>query len=146
MKRNNIRVLLFAMVCVLLINNCSGVAFAASSEMMRSSPTLNAYSAILRESSIKGTIKISYDVAANKNAESLGVSSIKIYKADGSYVTTIYGTTQNGLIVSQDFRHISSYPYTGTSGTSYYAEVTVFATIDGVTDSRTVTTNTVKAP
>ena len=52
----------------------------------------------------------------------------------------------NGFTTSGSGGHKNSYTYTGTSGTSYYAEVTIFATIGGVTDSRTITTNTVKAP
>lgn len=145
MKRICKRISIFLVVLALL-NSSIGVAFAISADTMRSSPTLNAYSASLKQGSTAGKITVSFDVAANRQATSLGVSSLKIYKADGSYVTTIYGTTNNGLITTQNFRYISLYTYTGTSGTSYYAEVTVFATIDGVTDSRTVTTNTVKAP
>ena len=54
--------------------------------------------------------------------------------------------TSNGLVRSNASRHRSTYTYTGTSGTSYYAEVTVFAKIGSDYDSRTVTTATVKAP
>ena len=50
------------------------------------------------------------------------------------------------LVRSNASRHRSTYTYTGTSGTSYYAEVTVFAKIGSDYDSRTVTTATVKAP
>lgn len=118
----------------------------ASASILRSSPTLSAYSAILTQGNKSGQIVITYDVAANSIADSLGISAMKIYKSNGSYVTTIYSSALNGFTTTNDMRHRSSYIYTGTSGTSYYAEVTVFATIDGVTDSRTVTTNTVKAP
>ena len=41
---------------------------------------------------------ISYDVQSNKLASSIGVETVDIYKADGSYVTSITGSTSNGLI------------------------------------------------
>ena len=145
MKRLCKQVSLLLIVLALLMSS-SGVAFAMSADAMRSSPTLNAYSAILKEGTAAGKVIVSFDVAANKQASSLGVSSIKIYKANGSYVTTINGTVQNGLKATQNFRYISLYTYTGISGTSYYAEVTVFATIDGVTDSRTITTTPQNPP
>lgn len=131
--------LIFAMLC-------SMTASAANSDILRASPTLSSYSAILTQGSSTGEIKINYDVCANSKADSLGVSSIKIYKSNGSYVTTITPTALNGLSITNSGWHLSSYTYTGVSGTSYYAVVTVFATIDGVSDSREITTNTVKAP
>lgn len=113
---------------------------------MRASPTLSSYGVVLTKGSSGGKVIITYDVLANSVAESLGVSSIVIYKSSGDYVTTIYPTTLNGLKTSNAMWHRSSYTYSGTSGVSYYAMVTVFATINGVTDSRTVKTNTVAAP
>lgn len=130
---------LVLMLCVL-----SGIT--ANASPLRASPTLNAYNAIATQGSSAGKIVITYDVTANITADSLGVSQMKIYKSDGSYVTAIYATALNNFKASNTVRHRSSYTYTGISGTYYYAEVTVFATIDGVTDSRTITTNTVQAP
>ena len=118
----------------------------ASASTMRASPTLSSYGVVLTKGSSGGKVIITYDVLANSVAESLGVSSIVIYKSSGDYVTTIYPTTLNGLKTSNAMWHRSSYTYSGTSGVSYYAMVTVFATINGVTDSRTVKTNTVAAP
>ena len=79
-------------------------------------------------------------------ASFIGVESIKIYKADGSYVTTITGTTSNGLVESNSDICKSFYDYKLTSGVSYYAKVKVFATVGSEYDSRTITTSTVKAP
>lgn len=138
------RIILFTIVVMLAITNFCGAT--ASASVVRSSPTLSSYSAVATQGSSTGKIIITYDVCANAIASSLGVSKIEIYKSNGTYVTTIYPTSLNGLKTTNAMWHRSSYTYTGTSGTSYYAEVTVFATIDGVTDSRTVTTNTVKAP
>ena len=138
------RIMSIALFLVLALNILSGTVVCAST--LRASPTLNAYSAIITKGNSTGKIVITYDVAANTLADSVGVSSMKIYKSDGSYVTTITATSLNRFTDSGVMSHRNSYTYTGTSGTSYYAEVTVFATIKGVTDSRTITPNTVKAP
>lgn len=135
-------ILAFVLVCSL----CGGASTVKASDTLRSSPTLTRYGVVATQGSASGKIVFTYDILANAIAESLGISSIKIYKSNGDYVTTIYPTSLNGLKTTNAMWHRSSYTYTGTSGTYYYAEVTVFATIDGVTDSRTVTTNTVKAP
>lgn len=144
MKKQQFISYIFAFVFVCLV--CNGAATAEASDILRSSPTLTRYGAIATAGNSTGKVVITYDVLANSIADSVGVSSMKIYKSDGSYVTTIRATSLNGFTASGVGSHRNSYTYTGTSGTYYYAEVTVFATIDGVTDSRTVTTNTVKAP
>ena len=112
----------------------------------RASRTLSEYNAGLRAGSSSGEIRISYDVSATNIANSIGVLSIAVYKSDGSYVATITGTTGNGLVINSGSTHDGVYTYKGVSGVSYYTKVTVFATIGSTTDSRTVTTSTVKAP
>ena len=144
MKKQRICLLIVAIILALFV--CVESVSAETYDMLRASPTLTRYSAIITSGSSAGKIVITYDIAANDIADSLGVSKMVIYKSDGGYVTTIYATALNNFKASNTVRHRASYTYTGTSGTSYYAEVTVFATIDGVTDSRTITTNTVKAP
>lgn len=139
------RICLFIVAIFLAFFVCVESVSAETYDVLRASPTLTRYSAIITSGSSAGQIVITYDIAANDIADSLGVSKMVIYKSDGTY-TTIYPTSLNNFKASNTVRHRASYTYTGTSGTSYYAEVTVFATIDGVTDSRTVTTNTVKAP
>lgn len=114
---------------------------------MRSSPTLAIYSAKITQGATgTGKLIISYDVSANTEAKEVGVASIKIYKSNGSYVTTITGTTRNSLIATNTERHRSYYTYTGITGTEYYAIVTVTATIGDKTDSKDYTTNTETAP
>lgn len=81
---------------VLVFTTCSGVAWADASDMLRSSPTLTRYGAVITEGDRAGRIVITYDVLASHIAESVGVSSIKIYKSGGSYVTTIYATERDG--------------------------------------------------
>lgn len=142
MKKYRAMSLAIVYAIFVMIFGCVTVSAAA----LRASPTLSSYGVILTQGSSSGKINITYDVSANDIADSLGISQIKIYKSNGNYVTTIYPTSFNNFSASNTVRHRATYTYTGTSGTSYYAEVTVFATIDGVTDNRTVTTNTVKAP
>lgn len=140
------RALSVILTLTISITLCISSSFASESSILRGSPTLSEYSAKVSKGYSSGEIIISYDVEANDFGESVGVSSIKIYKSNGSYVTTITGTVENDLIGTNTPLHRSSYTYQGVSGTYYYAKVTVFATINGVTDSRTITTNTVQAP
>ncbi len=142
MKKRSIISFSIALIMIIAVLGSA----TASASALRSSPTLSSYGVIITKGSSTGKIVITYDVLANSIADSVGVSSMKIYKSDGSYVTTIRATSLNGFTASGVGSHRNSYIYTGTSGTSYYAEVIVFATINGVTDSRTVKTNTVTAP
>lgn len=139
---NRRRIFSFLLVLSLMT---SLFALPASAIEARGSDTLLSYIAIVTPGDDPGEIEVSYDVSANKIADEVGVSSIKIYKSNGTYVTTINGTVSNGLIRKDASCHRSSYVYTGTSGTSYYAVVTVTATIGSKTDSRTITTSSAKA-
>lgn len=141
MKRFFSVIFALTMVCVC----CFSAAFAVNVDT-RASLTLTNYEAMLKAGSRDGEIRINYDVTSSKAADSVGVSSIDIYKSNGSFVTTITGTTRNGLIAEDTSSNMGVHSYIGTSGTSYYAEVTVFAEIGSDYDSRTVTTATVKAP
>ena len=138
------RICAFSLMLCLLFT-CCGTALAADAGTC-SNPTLSTYAAQLAKGSSKGKVIIKYTIIASKIASSIGVSSIKIYKSDGTYVTTISGTTSNGLVLKNTSTHTGTYTYSGVSGTSYYAHVTVFATAGGITSSGTVKTNTVTAP
>lgn len=132
-------------LAVALLLTCCGNAFAADVNPF-SSVALAKYTATLSPGN-SGQIKISYNVIASETASSVGVSTIKIYKSNGTQVTTIKGTTSNGLMATNAARKTGTYTYSGgTSGLSYYAVVTCTATVGGVTDSKPVTTNTAKAP
>lgn len=140
------RILSVILMLTISLTLCIGSSFALENSTYRASPTLSEYNAIATKGYSSGNIIISFDVEANIDAESVGVSSIKIYKSNGSYVTTIKPAEDNDLVGTNTDCHRSSYTYHGVSGTYYYAKVTVFATINGVSDSRTITTNTVQAP
>lgn len=113
-----------------------------------SSPTICSSSGALKKGSQSGQLKIEYSVTANARASSLGVATIELYKDTGEYVDTITGTTANGLVKnSTSLMHGGTYYYNNAEpGEYYYAEVTVFAVIDGEYDDYTHLTSTVRAP
>lgn len=137
------RLLPLGFMVAIIITLCGSTALAVED---RASTTLSRYPIAVFEGDNKGEIKIGYDVMASGIADEVGVSSIKIYKSNGSYVTTITGTTGNGLLRTDASRHSSTYVYEGTSGVTYYAVVTVYAKIGSDSDSKTVTTSSIKAP
>lgn len=110
-KHRIVSCVLTAAIIFMILGNIT-----ASASTMRASPTLSSYGVVLTKGSSGGKVIITYDVLANSVAESLGVSSIVIYKSSGDYVTTIYPTTLNGLKTSNAMWHRSSYTYSGTSG------------------------------
>lgn len=132
------RLLSMTLAVLFSLSLCSGAALAVEP---RASLTLSAYTAIATVGNKEGEVKFSYDVKANASADEVGISSVKIYKADGTYVTTIPGTVKNGLIITGTTRHASIYTYKGTSGVSYYAVMTAYAKIGSNSDTRTMTTN-----
>ena len=119
------------------------VVSAAEIQPFRESPTLSSYNVWLFSGSGKGEITVSFDVAASRWADSIGVEEIRFYTEDGDYVETVTGTTSNGLVCNNTGYHGGDFDYTLPSGESYYAEVVIFAEYKGVYDSRTRTTNTV---
>jgi len=137
--------LISSFLLLVMIFSCCGSALAVSDDMLRASCTLTSYNSYVGTGNNTGEIKITYSVSANKIASPIGVSAIEIYKANGSYVTTIRGTTSNGLMGNSRTNKSGTYTYKGTSGTSYYAKVTLSATAGSEHDSRTVTTNTARA-
>ena len=84
-----------------------------------------------------------YDVKSSKIATSVGVESIVFYTEDGDYVTSVSGSTRNGLVKTNNDNNAGDFKYDLPSGKYYYAEVTVFARVGSDYDSRTVTTSTV---
>lgn len=113
----------------------------------KASPTLALYSTSIEQGSAPGCLKIYFDVRAKSKAEEVGVSYIDIYDFDGRYEATISSSPYNNFLAKNTSSHSSFCYYpSATSGESYYAIVTVTATIDGVSDSKEVITNTVEAP
>lgn len=130
-------------LAMVMLFSTYGYASAADITPFRASLTLSRYFAEAFSGSGKGEIVISYDVRSSKTATSVGVESIVFYTEDGDYVTSVSGTTRNGLVTSNSVLHGGDFEYDLPSGESYYAEVTVFAQVGSDYDSRTVTTSTV---
>ena len=131
-------ILVMSFVCVL----CGGVAVAAET---RASDILSSYQVASDKGSGKGEFKVKFDVQADLSG-TIGVESIEIYKSNGEYVTTITGTTENGLMKSKSYSCSGTYTYTGSAGASYYAVVIISAQSGSIYDSRLITTKIVKTP
>lgn len=137
------RIFSFALIASLVLSLCGGAVLAVEP---RASETIWMFTLAAAKGDNAGEFKVKYDVKATEPASRVGISSIVIYKEDNTYVTTITGSVANGLIITNEQRHLSSYIYEGTPGETYYAKVTCTATIGSKTDSRTLTTNTVTTP
>ena len=55
----------------------------------------------------------------------MGVESIVFYTEDGDYVTSVSGSTRNGLVKTNNDNNAGDFKYDLPSGKYYYAEVTV---------------------
>lgn len=136
------KALSFLLILTMLCTLCCGAATAAE---LRSSEILASCMVTMTSGSGTGEVKINYSVKSSRTG-TVGVESIEIYKSNGTYVTTITGTTGNGLMKSGAYQCSGTYTYKGVSGTYYYAVVTVSATAGSVYGSDSVTTGTAKAP
>ena len=138
------RVVLTLLSVVAVVCSCSRVR--AATVQPRASAYLSRYIATLSEGNAPGQLNIAFSVTASRVMTKVGVSRIDIYRSNGTYVTSINGSTANGLLALSTMHHSGTYTYNGISGVSYYAIVTVYAGDTTGSDTRTVTTNTVKAP
>ena len=135
--------ILSLLLSVVLTSTLCGAAFAMEN---RASTTLSSYAIDCTPGSRSGELRFSYDVRAKKQADSVGVESIVLYNSGGVYMTTILGSTKNGLIENNQSSCIGDYDHTVVSGNSYYAAFTVFAQIGDDYDSRVITSDVVTAP
>lgn len=90
-----------------------------------------------------GKMDVSFKVVAPLLASKIGVSKLEIYQESGTKMVTVYGSAANGLQSSNTSLYTGTYHFTGTPGTAYYAVVTVFASDEDGSDSRTIVTNSV---
>ncbi len=134
------RLLSAALSIVFILICCVPLASAATGGVASpmASPTICSTMAYAHPGDKPGEFCIEFRVMAVDTASSLGASSIVIHKPDGS-TYTVLGSVGNRLIGSGT-DHVGTYVYHGVSGQSYYAEVTLFATIGSKTDSRLVLT------
>lgn len=136
---NKKKMLAIILAALFVLSTC-GSAYAVT----QASTTLSYYNVWLSAGDSSNKININFDVRAKRKADSVGVSQVKIYTSSGSYVTTITGTTSNGMIDDSGVTTcFDTYTWTGaTPGTSYYALATVFAEIGTAYDDNTIMTNT----
>lgn len=135
--------LLIFFICVVLVCIAGTQAYAQN----RASDYVREYSVSARQGDQRGEVDIKCDIRANWNVPKIGVLTIEIYQSDGSHVTTIRGTTSNGLLSFQSsVAHIVTYTYKGVPGTTYYAKVTLCAGTNSDYDVRYVQTQRVTAP
>lgn len=111
----------------------------------RESYVFSTYWTSMYEGENKGEVIVAFSVMCSHATSVIGVSSIEIYKSDGTYVHTEEGTVENGLLRNGG-NCANLYVYQGQSGVPYYAVVNFYGVADGITDTRTVLTNTVTAP
>ena len=129
---------------VLLIASLCQVA-AAIEVSPRASRYLDNYGASLCQGDDSGTVRVEFTVSANEKADRVGVSSLSIYKGDGTYVTSVTGTVANGLLRKDSKSHMGEYTYYGEPNEVYYMELTMYAAFGGGSDSRLYTTNQCRA-
>jgi hypothetical protein len=92
-----------------------------------------------------GSITIMFDVIGYGTMTKLGALSIKLYTSSGSLVKTFSASNSSNLMGSNVASYSGSVSYAGTSGTSYYAVVTFYASNNSGTGTSTFTTPTVTA-
>lgn len=138
------RIATFTLVFLMVLSCALCIPATASTY---ASKTICSSSGTLNPGDKSGQLKINYTVTANKEASSLGVESIDLYKMNGDHVITLTGNTTNGMVINSDIDHEGTHYYNAAiSGQYYYAEVTVFAVIGDDYDSYTHLTETIKAP
>lgn len=119
-------------------------AYAAQIEP-RESYVFSSYWVMIYEGNSAGKINVDFSVMCSHPTTIIGVSSIEIYRANGTHVYTEEGTIENGLLRNGG-NCTGTYTYQGISGLSYYAVVNFYGVADGITDTRSIITDTVTAP
>ena len=135
---------LTSFLLITVVFSCIGTTSAVDAQPFRASLTLSRYFAEIFAGDGTGEVTISYDVKASKPADSVGVETIEFFTEDGDFVTSVSGSTRNGLIKNDNILCAGDFEYDLPSGESYYAEVTVFAHVGSNYDSLMITTSTIR--
>jgi hypothetical protein len=146
------KVLSFVLAIALAISLCVCAVEATplmdeSIAPMRASDYFSSYS-VSATGGVEGDVAITISIRAKKTMDSIGATKIVIQEKDGSRWQEAYtktGTIYNGLLDSDARGFRGSYTYSGTSGKTYRAIVTLYAEDAFGNDSKTVTTNSVVA-
>ena len=110
----------------------------------RESYVFSSYWVMGVEGTNRGEIDVTFSVTCSHPTSIIGVSSIEIYRTNGTHVHTEEGTVENGLLRNGG-NCAGTYTYQGVSGAKYYAVVNFYGVADGITDTRTVFTDTITA-
>lgn len=133
-------------VFLILFLICSVFSTPAFAEQTRASAYIDSTFAYLSTGASSGQIKLSYAVySAAGLADTIGISKIQVYRANGTLYKTINGSTSNGLIGTNALTHSGNYTTACSAGASYYCVVTFVVTKDGGGDTYSTTTNTATA-
>lgn len=142
MKKHTYRLIAVCLVFILTL----GIFPISISASTQASDYISWYSVGLSQGSSNGQLTLSYNIVGTGTMDTIGVSKIVVYKADGTKYRTIYGTVANGLLEQNTFSALGVYHFTVATGYSYYCVVTFYSSKNGGYDTRTVTTRTVVAP
>lgn len=146
------RALSFVLTIAFAISLCVCAVEAApimdeSIAPMRASDYFSYYSADATGGT-EGDVAISINIGATRAMNSIGATKIVIQEKAGNRWQEAYtkiGTIYNGLLDSDTSSFCGSYTYSGTSGKTYRAIVTLYVKDAFGSDSRTVTTNSIVA-
>ena len=146
------KVLSFVLAIALAISLCVCAVEATplmdeSIAPMRASDYFSSYS-VSATGGVEGDVAITISIRAKKTMDSIGATKIVIQEKDGNRWQEVYtktGSNYNGLLDSDSSSFRGSYTYSGTSGKTYRAIVTLYAEDAFGNDSKTVTTNSVVA-
>ena len=141
MKSKGIRSVAFIIV-VMLLFSYSALAAYVPPDSPDASAYISSYSAAVLNGG-NGKLKVQFTVCATNTMSSLGATVIRIYKSNGTFVTSIWYTDagRSGMMGSSKIYHSDTETITVTPG-SYYAKVTVYARNSSGSDDIVVTTGT----
>ena len=136
----------FRLISVILILAALLSVGASAVYIPPDSPDASAYISSYSVSIINGgngKLKVQFDITGTGIMTKLGASCIKIYKSNGTHVTTIwhYDPGRSGMMGSNDYYHSDLETYTVTPG-SYYVKITFHARNSSGSDSITFQTGT----
>lgn len=90
---------IFIALCVSVVLIC--IAGAQAYAQTRASDYVDSYFVFACQGENRGEVDIACNIMAKWPVSKIGVLTIEIYKSNGSRVTTIQGTTSNGLLSSE---------------------------------------------
>lgn len=104
------------------------------------------HSAKLKPGAAAGKLNLTYFMTTVTTMTTLGVFKIQLRNADGTVYWNVWGSTANGLLVTNAASHYGTYSLNAVSGNTYYCVVTVTARNAAGSDTRTITTGSVTCP